>query len=82
MYQVANFGYSVVLPALNGGLNVTNGLSIIPGTQGDVILPANLYYSYPLYWQLPEYFLGDKVRSLLMLFYCLPHGSSFNMANH
>ncbi|KAK0081679.1 hypothetical protein PV325_011758 [Microctonus aethiopoides] len=60
---IGNLGYSVVLPALNGGLNVTNGLSIIPGTQGDVTLPANLYYNYPLYWQLPQSFLGDKVIS-------------------
>ncbi|XP_034944517.1 laminin subunit alpha-1-like isoform X2 [Chelonus insularis] len=60
---VANFGYSSVLPILNGGLNTTNELSIIPGTQGDVILPANLYYNYPLYWKLPESFLGDKVAS-------------------
>ncbi|XP_074102845.1 wing blister [Cotesia typhae] len=60
---VANFGYSVVLPTLNGGLNLTNGLSIIPGTSGDVTLPANLYYNYPLYWQLPQSFLGDKIVS-------------------
>ncbi|XP_015124906.1 laminin subunit alpha-1, partial [Diachasma alloeum] len=60
---ISNYGYSIALPTLNGGLNVTNGLSIIPGSEGDVILPANLYYSYPLYWQLPESFLGDKVVS-------------------
>lgn len=68
MYQVANFGYSVVLPTLNGGLNVTNGLSTIPGTSGDVTLPANLYYNYPLYWQLPQSFLGDKVSLFICSF--------------
>lgn len=38
-----------------------NGLTIIPNTEGDVILPANLYYNYHLYWKLPETFLRDKV---------------------
>ncbi|XP_015607311.1 laminin subunit alpha-1 [Cephus cinctus] len=56
-------GSTSILPSLNGGLNVTNGLTIIPGTEGDVTLPSSLYYSYPLYWQLPKSFLGDKVVS-------------------
>ncbi|XP_043271259.1 laminin subunit alpha-1 [Venturia canescens] len=60
---LTQFGFSVVLPSLNGGLNVTNGLSTIPGSLGDVMLPSNLYYNYPLYWELPESFLGDKVVS-------------------
>lgn len=46
---------------MNGGLNVTNGLSVIPESDGDVTLPSNLYYNYPLYWKLPDSFLGDKV---------------------
>ncbi|XP_077268130.1 wing blister isoform X1 [Temnothorax americanus] len=60
---ITNFGSTTVLPAVNGGLNVTNGLSVIPGSNGDVTLPTNLYYSYPLYWRLPDSFLGDKVVS-------------------
>ncbi|XP_036145001.1 laminin subunit alpha-1 isoform X3 [Monomorium pharaonis] len=60
---ITNFGSTTVLPAVNGGLNVTNGLSVIPGTNGDVTLPTNLYYSYPLYWRLPDSFLGDMVVS-------------------
>lgn len=59
--QITNFGSTTVLPAVNGGLNVTNGLSVIPGSDGDVTLPLNLYYNYPLYWKLPDSFLGDKV---------------------
>lgn len=55
------FGSTTVLPTVNGGLNVTNGLSVIPGSDGDVTLPPNLYYNYPLYWRLPDSFLGDKV---------------------
>ncbi|XP_039307072.1 laminin subunit alpha-1 isoform X3 [Solenopsis invicta] len=60
---ITNFGTTTELPAVNGGLNVTNGLSVIPGSNGDVTLPTNLYYSYPLYWRLPDSFLGDKVVS-------------------
>ncbi|XP_035736479.1 laminin subunit alpha-1-like [Vespa mandarinia] len=47
----------------NNELDVMNGLTIIPNTEGDVILPANLYYNYYLYWKLPETFLRDKVAS-------------------
>ncbi|KAL6255156.1 hypothetical protein P5V15_013489 [Pogonomyrmex californicus] len=60
---ITSFGSTTVLPAVNGGLNVTNGLSVIPGLDGDVTMPTNLYYSYPLYWRLPDSFLGDKVVS-------------------
>jgi len=56
-----NFGSTTTLTAVNGGLNVTNGLSVIPGSDGDVTLSSNLYYNYPLYWRLPDFFLGDKV---------------------
>lgn len=45
---------------------MTNGLSTIPDTEGDVTIPAHLYYNYPLYWMLPESFLGDKVSSFLL----------------
>lgn len=40
---------------------MTNGLSTIPDTEGDVTIPAHLYYNYPFYWMLPDSFLGDKV---------------------
>ncbi|XP_029679159.1 laminin subunit alpha-1-like [Formica exsecta] len=60
---IMTFGSTTVLPTVNGGLNVTNGLSVIPGSDGDVTLPPNLYYNYPLYWRLPDSFLGDKVVS-------------------
>ncbi|XP_046413773.1 laminin subunit alpha-1-like [Neodiprion fabricii] len=61
--MVTNFGTSYILPAINGGLNVSNGHSVIPGNEGDVTLPATLHFNYPLYWELPESFLGDKVIS-------------------
>ncbi|CAL7932952.1 unnamed protein product [Xylocopa violacea] len=60
---VTKFRSQIFLSPINGGLNVTNGLSTIPDTEGDVTIPPNLYYNYPLYWMLPEYFLGDKVVS-------------------
>ncbi|KMQ97151.1 laminin subunit alpha-1 [Lasius niger] len=60
---IMSFGSMTVLPTVNGGLNVTNGLFVIPGSDGDVTLPPNLYYNYPLYWRLPDSFLGDKVVS-------------------
>ncbi|XP_076751939.1 wing blister [Xylocopa sonorina] len=60
---VSKFRSRIFLSPINGGLNVTNGLSTIPDTEGDVTIPPNLYYNYPLYWMLPKYFLGDKVVS-------------------
>ncbi|XP_043600424.1 laminin subunit alpha-1 isoform X4 [Bombus pyrosoma] len=60
---VSKFRSRVFLSPINGGLNMTNGLSTIPDTGGDVTIPSHLYYNYPLYWMLPESFLGDKVVS-------------------
>ncbi|XP_043794597.1 laminin subunit alpha-2 isoform X1 [Apis laboriosa] len=60
---VSKFRSQIFLSPVNGGLNMTNGLSTIPDTEGDVTIPAHLYYNYPLYWMLPESFLGDKVVS-------------------
>ncbi|CAK9806681.1 Laminin subunit alpha-1 [Anthophora quadrimaculata] len=60
---VSKFRSQIFLSPINGGLNVTNGLSTIPDIEGDVTIPSNLYYNYPLYWKLPESFLGDKVVS-------------------
>ncbi|XP_076668102.1 wing blister isoform X2 [Andrena cerasifolii] len=60
---VSKFRSQIFLTPVNDGLNVTNGLSTIPDVEGDVTIPSNLYYNYPLYWMLPEPFLGDKVVS-------------------
>ncbi|XP_076279706.1 wing blister isoform X1 [Lasioglossum baleicum] len=60
---VSRYRFQVPLTPINGGLNVTNGLSTIPDLEGDVTIPSNLYYNYPLYWMLPDSFLGDKVVS-------------------
>nr|XP_031843946.1 laminin subunit alpha-1 isoform X2 [Nomia melanderi] len=60
---ISKYRSQIVLTPTNGGLNVTNGLSTIPDFEGDVTIPSNLYYNYPLYWMLPEPFLGDKVVS-------------------
>ncbi|XP_017882648.2 laminin subunit alpha-1 [Ceratina calcarata] len=60
---VSKFRSQVFLSPVNAGLNVTNGLTTIPDVEGDVTIPSNLYYNYPLYWMLPETFLGDKVLS-------------------
>lgn len=59
--QVAGYGSSFILPSFYSGLNKTNGLTVIPETEGDVTFPSNLQPEYPLYWQLPKSFLGDKV---------------------
>lgn len=63
---MSKFRSQIFLSPVNGGLNMTNGLSTIPDTEGDVTIPAHLYYNYPLYWMLPESFLGDKVSSFLL----------------
>ncbi|KAF3427281.1 LOW QUALITY PROTEIN: hypothetical protein E2986_11364, partial [Frieseomelitta varia] len=60
---VSKFRSRIFLSPINGGLNMTNGLSTIPDVEGDVTIPSHLYYNYPLYWMLPESFLGDKVVS-------------------
>ncbi|XP_076178093.1 laminin subunit alpha-1-like [Ptiloglossa arizonensis] len=60
---VSKFRSQILLSPVNGGLNVTNGLATISDVEGDVTIPSNLYYNYPLYWMLPEPFLGDKVVS-------------------
>ncbi|KZC04266.1 Laminin subunit alpha-1 [Dufourea novaeangliae] len=61
--MVSKYRSQYLLTPLNGGLNVTSGLSTIPDNEGDVTIPSNLYYNYPLYWMLSEPFLGDKVVS-------------------
>lgn len=59
--KISKFRSQIFLPPINGGLNVINGFSTIPDVEGDVTIPSHLYYNYPLYWMLPESFLGDKV---------------------
>ncbi|CAB0032889.1 unnamed protein product [Trichogramma brassicae] len=60
---ISNYDSSIVLPHYNSGLNKSNSLYVVPGTDGDVTLPMNFYREYPVYWQLPSTFLGDKVAS-------------------
>ncbi|XP_051174494.1 laminin subunit alpha-1 isoform X1 [Leptopilina boulardi] len=60
---VSNYGSPFILPTFYRGLNKTNGLTVIPETEGDVTFPSNLRPEYPLYWQLPKAFLADKVIS-------------------
>ena len=42
-------------------LNVTNNLRLIPGMSGNVEIGVNHLFDAPIYWQLPDAFLGDKV---------------------
>ncbi|XP_065226738.1 laminin subunit alpha lam-3-like [Planococcus citri] len=44
-------------------LNVTNNLRLIPGETGDIEIGVNYLFDAPLYWQLPESFLGDRILS-------------------
>ncbi|XP_014204068.2 laminin subunit alpha-1 [Copidosoma floridanum] len=60
---ITSYGSSLVLPYFNSGLNKTSGLYVVPGTDGDVTLPVNFYRECPIYWQLPDFFLKDKVTS-------------------
>ncbi|KAF7990369.1 hypothetical protein HCN44_000174 [Aphidius gifuensis] len=61
--SITNYGFTVTISMSNRGLNVTNGLSIIPEDIGDITLPQSFSYNYPLYWKLPVNFLGDKINS-------------------
>lgn len=45
-------------------LNVINNLRLIPGFTGDVGIGVNYLFDAPVYWQLPNQFLGDRVRHL------------------
>ncbi|KAJ8669684.1 hypothetical protein QAD02_000943, partial [Eretmocerus hayati] len=60
---VVNYESSHVVTNYDYGLNKSNQLYVVPGDGGDVTLPMNFYQEYPVYWQLPESFLGDKVAS-------------------
>ncbi|KAG7199623.1 hypothetical protein KM043_014226 [Ampulex compressa] len=60
---ITKFDFSMFTSPVNGGLNVTSGLTVIPDVEGNITIPSNLYYNYPLYWRLPNSFLGDKVVS-------------------
>lgn len=42
-------------------LNVTNNLRLIPGFTGIIEVGVNYLFDAPVYWQLPDSFLGDKV---------------------
>ncbi|CAA9998731.1 unnamed protein product, partial [Nesidiocoris tenuis] len=44
-------------------LNITNNLRIIPGQLGNVELGVSYWFDSPVYWQLSNDFLGDKVLS-------------------
>lgn len=45
----------------NTNLNVSNGLSVIPGDDKDVVIGVDRMFTTPLYWSLPKIFKGDKV---------------------
>ena len=47
----------------NTRLEVSHGLLIIPGDNGDIVIGVERVFTTPLYWSLPEVFLGDKVLS-------------------
>jgi len=46
-------------------LNVLNNLIVIPESGSDVLIEKGVSFSAPLYWQLPQIFLGDKVNTCL-----------------
>ena len=42
-------------------LDTSHGLLIIPGREGDVQIGVESLFSTPLYWSVPDIFLGDKI---------------------
>lgn len=59
---------------LNGadrGLNVTNNLRTIPGDTEDVKIGVSFLFDTPVYWKLPQQFLGDKVRLGIFFFFLI-----------
>ena len=44
-------------------LSVESDLILIPGDSNDVVIGVNKLFKVPIYWKLPEMFLGDKVLS-------------------
>jgi len=45
--------------------NTINNLIAIPDQARDILMDKDISFSAPLYWQLPQIFLGDKVRYFL-----------------
>lgn len=44
-------------------LNASHDLLVIPNTQGDVKIGVESLFMTPLYWRLPDTFLGDRILS-------------------
>ena len=44
-------------------LAVENGYIVVPGDTHDAVIGVNKLFDVPIYWRLPEMFLGDKVLS-------------------
>lgn len=42
---------------------MSQGLLLVPGDKGDEVIGVKRLFTTPLYWSLPEVFLGDKVTS-------------------
>lgn len=42
-------------------LNVSNDLLVIPDSPDDIKIGVESLFTTPLYWSLPDMFLGDKV---------------------
>ncbi|KAL7642435.1 UNVERIFIED_CONTAM: hypothetical protein RMT77_006996 [Armadillidium vulgare] len=44
-------------------LNITNQLYVIPNTDSDIKIGTSLPFLAPIYWQLPQEFMKDKITS-------------------
>lgn len=49
----------------NTRLEVSHGLLIIPGDNGDIVIGVERLFTTPLYWSLPEVFLGMNICILI-----------------
>lgn len=58
-----------------------NGLHILPSPTGNVTIGSNSAFHYPLYFQLPKKFLGDKITSYggYLNFSLITEGCSTNL---
>ena len=44
-------------------MEVSQGILIVPNDNGDSVIGVERLFTTPLYWSLPDVFLGDKVLS-------------------
>ena len=54
---------NLIITRGNTRLEVSQGILIVPNDNGDSVIGVERLFTTPLYWSLPDVFLGDKVLS-------------------